>query len=786
MTPLRNPRPSSRFPRVVSGLLLFLGLHLAPPPSAAAQLPEADEAGRVEGVIVDGETGQLIRGAHVRVREVGRADFSHADGTFHLENLRPGEHTLVVQMLGYATTERVVTVEGGRTTELRIELAVSALSLAGIVVTGIGRERGIADTYRPTSVLAGDELDRRLSWSLAETLRHQPGISAQSFGPAPAQPIIRGMGGDRVLVLEDGQRTGDLYSTGPDHAVGVDPISASRIEVVRGPAGLLYGSNALGGVINVIREEVPRQMPEGVRGTLGLSGASVNRGATAAGNVLVPIGLSYALRGEVSARAGGDLRTPLGELPATDSRGINASLGASWIPTWGFVGVSYRAYLLDHGIPGEFQGEQIPGAHEGGVDAETRRQVGRFQLGRFGGLGPFSALQVEGNLTHYVHREIEGVLESGDRVIGTSFDQITATAGAALSHEHTPGFLRTEGAVGVFASFQDLLTGGAFPGVRDARETNLAAFFHEEFEVGRYRLQVGARYDWHRVEPVDTSPIATGDGFVPVETRTFGDVSGSVAGLVDLGRGWTLGVSAARAFRSPSVKELFSAGPHLADFSYDIGNPELGTEVGLGNDLFLRFNRSWVNLEATVFRNRIRNFIHSRPTGRIDPRFRRFPLYVADGADARFQGADGRVEVEVLSGLVLDVTVSHVRAEYRESGEPLPMIPPTSGAVGIRYEVRSYFLNAAWDGAAAQERVPRPIPNPTAGEPDILPERPTEGHHIFSVGAGLRWFRGEQAHALTLGVENLFDTTWWDHLSRAKDVAPEPGRNVQLLYRISF
>jgi iron complex outermembrane recepter protein len=316
------------------------------------------------------------------------------------------------------------------------------------------------------------------------------------------------------------------------------------------------------------------------------------------------------------------------------------------------------------------------------VDAESRRQVGRFQLGHFGGLGPFSSLQVEGNVTHYVHREVEAVLESGQRVIGTSFDQIMATGSAALSHEHTPAFLRTEGAVGVFVSYKDLLTGGAFPGVRDSRELNLAAFFHEEFEVGRYRLQLGARYDGHRVEPVDLSPIDTGDGLVEVETRTFGDVSASIAGLVRLGDGWTLGVSGARAFRSPSVKELFSAGPHLADFSYDVGNPELGTEVGLGMDLFLRLNRSRVNLEATVFRNRIRNFIHSRPTGRIDPRFQRFPLYVADGADAQFEGVDGRVEAEVLPGFVVDVTVSHVRAEYRESGEPLPMIPPAERSAG--------------------------------------------------------------------------------------------------------
>ena len=607
-----------------------------------------------------------------------------------------------------------------------------------------------------------------------------------SYGPAPAQPVVRGMGGDRVLVLEDGQRTGDLATTGPDHAVGVDPSSAQRIEVVRGPAGLLYGSNALGGVINVIREEIPRTLPEQRSGSFNIGGASVNRGIAAGATVSVPVGLSYALRGEITAREGGDMRTPLGRLPSTDSRGLTGSLGASWLPPWGFLGVSYRGYKLDHGIPGEFQGEQIPGAHEGGADAETSRHVGRFQMGHFSGLGPFSSLQVEGNLIRYVHREIEGVLESGERVLGTSFDQVTATVNALAGHQHTPGTFREEGTVGVFASFRDLITGGAFPGVRDAREYNVAFFVHEEVEMGRYRVQVGARYDWHRVEPVDTRPIDAGDGLLPVATRTFGDLSGSVSGLVDLGGGWVLGTSLARAFRTPSVRELFSSGPHLADFSYDVGNPELGSEVGLGADIFLRGNLAWANLEASIFRNRIRNFIHDRPTGLVDPRFRRFPLYVADGADAEFLGADGRIEVEVLPSVVLDGTFSYVRAEYQESGNPLPSMPPLSGGVRVRYEPAGYFVTAGWDGTGSQRRVSPPIPDPQEEGAFILPERPTAGHHLMNLGAGIRWVRGDRLHSLTLGIDNLLDRTWRDHLSRTKEVAPEGGRNLQLLYRVNF
>jgi iron complex outermembrane receptor protein len=539
-------------------------------------------------------------------------------------------------------------------------------------------------------------------------------------------------------------------------------------------------------VINVIREEIPRAYPEEIEGTVALEGTSVNRGATAAGSVLLPVGGSYALRGEASLRRSADFQTPLGELPNTDSKGLNLALGGSWLPGWGFAGLSYRAYFLDHGIPGEFQGVQIPGGHPGGVSAETRRQVGRAQLGHFDGVGPFGSLQLEGNLVHYTHKEIEGTLDSGEPIIGTDFDQITATLNTVAHHEHTPGSVRVSGAVGAFGSYRDLLTGGSYPGARDARETNFALFLHEELGVGRYRLQAGVRYDWIQVEPIDLEPIDTGSEEVPVRTRSFGSAAASLAGLIDIHPGWILGAGLARAFRAPSVSELFSAGPHLADFSYDIGNPELGTETGLGVDLFLRVNRPGINLEATVFHNRIRNFIHSRPTGEADPRFGRFPLFRAIGADAVFSGADGSLAVELLPSLVLDGTVSYVRAEYSDTGEPLPSIPPFSGSIRARYEVRSYFVAVGWDGRAGQERVPFSIANPVPGEPDLVPEIPTAGSGLLHVNAGIRWYSGEFAHSVTLSVDNALNRAWRDHLSRAKEVAPEAGRNLQILYRFSF
>jgi iron complex outermembrane recepter protein len=793
----------------VPGTLLLLGaLALAAQPEPASAVvgapagaaalvqeadglgPEAPQAqGEIRGTVVDRRTEAPVVAAQVRIVEVGRSDMTHADGTFHFHRIPAGTYTLEVQRIGYATTREEVTVEDDALVQVRITLAESAIRLPGMVVTATGRERRADQTYQPTSVLAGRELQRSLSWSLAATLEGEPGLALQTYGPAPAQPVIRGMGSDRVLVLEDGGRMGDLSHTAPDHAVGVDPIAADRIEVVRGPAGLLYGSNALGGVVNVIREEVPRRMPHHVSGTLSTQFESVNRGGTAAGVVRAPLGSAFAVRGEGTFRKGGDIRTPLGNLDGTDSRGYNVGAGASWIPDWGFVGASFRAYELNHGIPGEFDGEQIPGAHPGGVDAETSRLVGRFEAAHNQGFGPFSGVELDASFISYLHQEIEGIVGEGDdvrKVVGAEFDQLTATTSLVGRHVHEPNGIRLEGAVGANFFWQDLITRGQYPGSRSAEELGAAVYVYEELDLSPFRLQAGLRYDWTRIEPRDKRPIQTTDRQIPVSTRTFSDFSGSVALLRDFPAGWTVGASLARAFRTPAIPELFSDGPHLADFSYDIGNPELRSETGLGADLFVRLNRGSVNAEITAFRNKLDNYIYYFPTGEIDPRLFRFPVFEARGDDALFQGVDGKIQVEPRSRWVLEATASYVRATRTGEDDPLPQIPPLNGRIGVRYETPRYFATLGWRGAAAQERVPNPIPSPIEEGEVIIPERPTDGYGLVNAGAGIQWTARGGVHSVVLQVDNLLNDEWRSHLSRVKDVAPEPGRNVQLLYRVSF
>jgi iron complex outermembrane recepter protein len=745
--------------------------------------PDTAEArGAIIGTLIEEETGTPVGGAQVRLREMRRTEVSRADGRFHFLDVRPGRYTLTVERVGYAPANRQVIVTAGQTVTVTMELRPTALELAGVVVTGARAERGAGEVYQPTSVISEAELRRRLATSLAATIAHEPGIHQQYNGPAASQPVIRGMGGDRVLVLEDGHRTGDLYATASDHAVSIDPLTAERIEVLRGPAALLYGSSALGGVVNIIREDVPRSLPERASGTFSLQGESVNRGATAGVAALVPVG-RIAIRAEASGRQAGDTRTPLGTLESTGIEGFNLAGGLSAVSSWGYAGVAYRENRLDYGVPGEFDGQLIPGAHPDGVDIETVRRSGRLEAGHLSGLGILSALELSASLVHYLHDEIEGRGGDGATFFGARFDQLSGGAELTMRHDHVDHLYLLGGAAGLEFRGKDLRTQGSAPGTRSATENNVAVFVYEEFGRGPLRLQAGLRYDWARVSPYYDDPILVGARQVPVRERTFGSFSGSVAALVDITPEWTTGINVARAFRRPAIEELFSDGPHLADFSYDIGNPELDPEVGLGVDVFLRGSMPRLAVEGSVFANRLSHFIYYEATGELDPRFRRYPVFQARGDDALFVGAEGRAQWEAARNLVVDATVSSVRATRTATDDPLPDIPPLTASARVRYDAQRWFAMAGWDAAAAQNRVPRAIP--VNGE-TIHPQQPTAGSGLLNAGFGLRWTTAERLHSVTLRVDNVLDTVWRDHLSRIKDVAPQPGRNLQLLYRLSF
>jgi iron complex outermembrane recepter protein len=788
--------------RVLPALVILALVALVAPGHLDAVTPlapvsEASQTGVLEVRVIHGETGEPVGGAMIRLRQIERGGVTDAQGLAVFERVPARPLSVSAEHIGFAPSVQNVEIREGERVVVKFTLTPTALHLSGIIVTATGRARGVNEVYQPTTSMSGLELQRSLSSSIPATLEGVPGFHMQYNGPGASRPSIRGLGGDRVLMLEDGGRTGDLSQTSADHGVMVEPITAQRIEVVRGPAGLLYGPSALGGVVNVIRDDIPRSRPSNVTGSFSSQVETANRGGAVGGFVVAPAG-PLVFRAEGSLREMGDTRTPEGELEKTALSAMDGSLGVSWVPEWGFVGVAARRYENLYGVPGEFNGELIPGGHTGGVEIETARTTGRFRaayLRPF--LGFFDAVEMDASVVHYLHDEIEGLF--GDqRRIGARFDQ-TSTEGRIIArhdhelHDHEGRTLRADGAFGLQLQDRALSVGGRSPGTRAGDERTWALFGYEELSLGVNRLQLGLRLDRRGVEPrrLDPLRVTTREREVVKEVapRNFTGLSGSIAALRDVSEGWTLGVNVAHSFRAPAIEELYSDGPHLADFSFDIGTPDLAAERGTGVDIFVRGSRPNLELETAVYANRVADYIYYAQTGETvwvirdgtEPRLT--PVYEARGEDALFVGAEGRMQWEMSRGLVLDLSASYTRATRSEDSDPLPYIPPLGGRAELRYERGPWSASAGVNGAAAQNRVPRPV---SIGESVENPQDPTAAFGLLNMGAGWRQSVGGRTHSVSLVARNLTDRTWRDHLSRIKDVAPQPGRNLQLTYRVFF
>jgi iron complex outermembrane receptor protein len=753
--------------------LFFCAIFFAPLCAFVQPAPAQTGTAIIRGAVVDADGGAPLAFARLRLVEAHRTDQSHPDGTFRFAGVHAGTYTLIIQRIGYAAQEVRLQVREGQDTTLRIAMNAAAIVLAPTVVTGTVGEKKASEVISPTTVLDGAKLDQRLDGTLAGTVAGQPGVASTSMGQATTRPVVRGLGGDRVLVLEDGQRTGDLSSMTSDHAVAVDPMTVGRVEVVRGPMSLLYGSSALGGVINAVRDEVPTSLPDRLHGTASVQGTSGNSGVSGGLEARFPLaGLS--VRAEASGRSLNDMRLPRGTLSNTDVRTIGAALGASRVFAHGFAGVAYRAYTNDYGLPGGFVG-----AHPGGVDIAMRRHTVRGVADVHFDNGVIEGARASASVIDYGHDELT---RSGS--VSTSFDQLTVAVDLTAALREHAWF--SNGNVGARFQFRDVVTGGSLR-TPPTQDMTGALFLVEEAELNRLRLQAGIRGDIARFEPQEEATVMVGGEAIPARPRSFAALSGAIGALFDAGAGVRVGASLSRSFRTPDFNELYSDGPHLASYAYEVGNPRLDPERGLGVDVFARVERPSVQAEVAMYANSFDGYIFPRNTGELGRQGERWKFQFSK-RDALLSGAEGDVSWTPFGDFVVEVTGSYVlgrvigtRDTIRGIGdEPdrlsaiyLPQIPPATGRIAVRWDRVRWFAGIGAKFAAAQRRL---------GDFEF----PTAGYSVADANAGVRMLVGDRLHALTLRIDNALDRDYRDHLSRTKDVFPEAGRNVSLLYRITF
>ena len=523
-----------------------------------------------------------MAGATVQIDELKRQTTTNQDGIFTFDNVAPGTYHVSVRSAGYSSRRTEVTVTGAAAPPL--DVTVDPDLHFEDVVSVSADARSQFETFQPTSVLSGQELTKRLEMSLGATLETQPGVAARSFGPAPARPVIRGLDGDRVLILQDGQRLGDLSSQSGDHGVSINPAAAQRIEVVRGPATLLYGANAIGGLVNIITDEIPTKPLTGTSGNFTVDlGTAATEGA-GAGDVHVGNG-TFALHVGGGGRRSGDVSTPDGDVDNSQSRSGFANVGLAWTGAKGYFGGSYGYEDTKYGIPV---------VEDGILQITPRRHAFTLRGGGQNLTGAFDSFRGTLGVRRYKHDELEG-----DEV-GTAFTNNTAELEIMGSHRAVG---RLKGSLGGWFLDRAFDARGAEALSPAVDERGFAAFVYEEVTWPHVTFQFGGRVDHTRFSTADA-----------VE-RDFTNGSGSL-GLLFRPAGAddrvTVALSVARAARTPALEELFFFGVHHGNFALEVGEPNLQSEHAFGFDVSLRWRSSRASGEVTYFRNDISNYIFRR------------------------------------------------------------------------------------------------------------------------------------------------------------------------------
>ncbi len=780
----RSPAPSRpRHPRTIAGRLaplVFAVLALLSAGAAAAQevQPPAAEsaagraAGAIAGTAFDADGHRAGEGEALLI-DLRRRAALDAEGRFRFDGVPPGEYLVQVQSPTLGGGVRRVIVAAGETAEVEIALDRSMLS-DELFVTAGPDPRSQLEVAQPTSVLSGEDLDLRRQATLGETLAEEPGVSSTYFGPGASRPVIRGLGGDRVRVLSDGVGSADASSASPDHAVSVDPLSAQRIEVLRGPATLLYGSSAVGGVVNVLDGRIPDYVPAAVTGQVEIAGGSVAEERSGAVSLdggggrlawhvdyLARETDDYEIPGRAELEAEHEIQ-PSNVLPNSALESEAGAFGLSWIGDDSYVGVSLSGYDTLYGVPGAHHHEEEGEEHEGEavrIDLEQRRFDLRGEHGGAAGLrglgGLFRGVKYRLGVTDYEHAELEGT------EVGTRFTNESWEGRLELVQERR-GILT--GSIGAQLASSDFAAAGAEAFVPPSVTDSWALFAFEELALSeRVRLQLGGRLERQEIDPESDDAGRADDG-----------LSGS-AGLVwDPSEGYSVGLSAARSERLPAATELYADGPHAATRAFEIGDPGLDTETSLGVDLSLRKREGRLTGVLNLFANRFDGYVFEDFTGEEEDGL---PVVRFEQEDAEFYGAelDAVARVAQIGEAHLDLRFGAdlVRSELTATGEPLPRIPPVSGHLGLDFHHGP--LRAMAEAIRAEEQ------DQTAEN-----ETPTAGYTLVNASVSYRLFLGRTVTDLILRGRNLGDEEARNHVSFLKDVAPLPGRDVSLALRLGF
>ncbi len=727
---------------------------------------------KISGKVIDAKTNEPLIGVNILILQSKIGTVTNVKGYFEFDNLSDGNYDLKFSYLGYLPVIKKIKVTSNTSINIDLKLQEIAIDLSEIMVTGNPFLVETKDLSQSSISLSKLDLIVKSGGTVADVLNFQPGIAVRSNGIATGRPVIRGFSNNKVLILEDGLRMGDLSSASDDHAVSDDGSDAEKIEVIEGPSSLLYGSNAIGGVVNIITDAIPSSVQQGLNGEFLLQGASVNNEYL--GNVHLNYGLDrLAIHGKFFKRKGSDYKVPNGgKTFNSDINSYGSLLGLSYLPDWGMVGLSYDDYNNKYGLP------TLPNADEI-VYIDMHKKEYRFST-NINKINSFvTSMSLKAGYLNYNHNEISKL----DGTIGTAFGMKTTSAD--LSFIHKPLINNSNGIIGLYGLFQKYDVNGDEALTPNADYLSLAAYFVEKFNFDPIGLSFGARYEINNVKfPTATLTDSVFDG----GENKFNTLSMSLGLVYNIDKSTSIFTNLANAFRAPTIEELSSYAIHEALLSFDIGNRSLKKENSTGIDVGFRSQGQNYYLQLTGYFNKVNNLIYRQPLALfysedIDPitgntigfnsSGNGFRVHKYNQADADVYGFEAKFSYELVNGFTSTIVSDYVRAKNKTTNENLPLIPPFRFSIDLRYATSKYWFGTTWNLAASQKDV---APN----------EEVTAGYGLVGIYAGVKLLTGEFANIIDLRVTNLLDQAYKDNLSAIKDFAYMPGRNIILNFKFIF
>ncbi len=748
----------------------------------------------LSGSVKSGLNDELIPGVSVEIRQLKQSTETDENGRYEFKGLPDGTYTVITHIEGFADKAQSVTISGG-SISLDFKLQLKSLN-AEVTITASGEGESVYESFSSVNSIGTTRIAEKSSTSIGEILESEPGVSKRSFGSAgTGRPTIRGFGGDRVLVLQDGIRNGSLGAQSGDHGEPIAPFNLERLEVIKGPATLLYGSNAIGGVVNAVTEDENDAHP-GFRGYVTGTGGTVNRQAGIAG------GIEYGIKKTIfnlnlNASRDSDYATPLGRIPNSGSKALGGSGGPGYFSDKAFIRGTISLDRRRYGIPyaplfesGEllsianggadcemvdcqfnlsvlqdtFQ-NQLPPVPDEDIDIKMRRNNFRFVGGFHDLKGPIQEGTFTVDVTDYRHQEVEE--EDGFETIATTFDNDLSSYRGMFRQAKYGKLSGQFGFEGYRRSYKTVGAEALIDG--RVRQYNFAVFGLQEVSFKRVAFQFGARVENNRYRPVNAALI----------DRDFTGFSGSVGARFRVWDGGSLIASYSSSYRPPSLEELYNFGPHIGTVTFEVGDQNLDRERSNGFELSFRQNSKRIRFNGSVFYNDIANFIYGAPVDEDGNGFvdvdDGLPLAAFVQDDARFFGVDGRIDFDVNDNFGIFASADFVDAQLKETKTPLIRIPPPRFRVGADIRINSVSLRPEAEFVGDRS------------ESDIFPlETTTAGYAIFNLNGSYAFATKHAVHIFTCSLHNLFNKKYRNHLNFIKDLTPEAGMGLKGSYTVRF